>query len=68
MVWQGDAQSKNPEVLITQEGLNNLYDQINLELNVLHVALYIKLENALLCHLFVSNVTNKAIFPFSTQF
>ena len=42
MVLQGDAQSQNPEVLITQEGLNNLYDQTNLELNVLHVTLYIK--------------------------
>ena len=27
------------------------------------MVLYIKLENALLPHLFVSNVTNKAIFP-----
>ena len=62
MVSQSDAQNQNPEVVL-QEGLNNLYDQTNLEMNVLHVALYIKLVNALLPHPFVSNATNMAIFP-----
>ena len=64
MVSQGDAQDQNPEVLVIQEGLNSLqlYVQINQRLNVLHVELYTKLENALPHHLFVSNVTNKAIF------
>ena len=62
MVSQGDVQDQNPEVVIIQEGLSNLYIQIDQRMNVLHVALYIKLENALLRHLFVSNVTNQAIF------
>ena len=64
MVSQGDAQSLNPEVVVIQEGFSpQLYIQTDPKLNVLHVALYIKLGNVLLCHLFVSNVTNKAIFP-----
>ena len=53
MVSQGDAQSLNPEVVVIQESLSNLYIQINQSQNVLHVALYIMLENALLCHLFI---------------
>ena len=63
IVSQGDAQSLNPEVAVIQEGPSlQLYIQTDPKLNVLHVALYIKSENALLRHLFVSNVTNKAIF------
>ena len=64
MVSQGNAKSQNPGVIVIQEGLNSpqLDIQTNQGLNVLHVELYIKLENALQHHLFVSNVTNKAIF------
>ena len=62
MVLQGDAQDQNPEVLITQEGLSNLYVQTNLGLNVLHVALYTKPGSVLHHLLFVSNATNLAIF------
>ena len=62
MVSQDDILNQDPGVI--QEGLSSpqLYIQINQGLNVLHVELYIKLENALQHHLFVSNVTNKAIF------
>ena len=57
------TQSLNPEVVVIQEGLNlQLYIQTNLKLSVLHVALYIKLGNALLCHKFVLSVTSKVIF------
>ena len=64
MVSQGNAQSQNPGVIVIQKGLNSsqLYIQINQGLNVLHVELYIKSENAQQHHLFASNVTNKAIF------
>ena len=62
MVSQGDAQDQDPGVI--QEGLNSqLYFQINQRVNVLHVELYIKLGSALQHHLFVSNATNKTIFP-----
>ena len=61
-VSQGDVQDQNPEAVVIEEGLSNLYIQIDQRLNVLHVALYIKSVSALLCHLFVSSVTNKAIF------
>ena len=62
MVWQDNILSQDARVI--QEGLSSpqLYVQINQRLNVLHVELYIKLENALQHHQFVSNVTNKAIF------
>ena len=64
MVSQGDAQSQSPGVAVIHEGLNSpqLYIQIDPRLNVLHVELYIKLENAQQHHLLVTNVTNKAIF------
>ena len=66
MALQGDTQRQNLEVPTTTtmlERINNLYSQINLALNVLHVVLHIKLGSVLLHCLFASNVTNKAIFP-----
>ena len=61
MVSQSDAQDQDPGVI--QEGLNSqLYVQINQRVNVLQVELYIKSGSALQHLLFVSNVTNKAIF------
>ena len=61
MVSQGEAQSLNPEMVVIQEGLSNLYIQINQSQNVLHVALYIRVRECP-ATLSVSNVTNKATF------
>ena len=56
-----NAQNQNSEVVIIQEGLSNLYIQIDQRMNVLHVELYTKMGSALHHLLFVSNATNKAI-------
>ena len=61
MILQGNAQDQGPRV--TQEGLLQLYVQIDQRMIVLHVELYTKLGSALHHLLFVSNVTNKAIMP-----
>ena len=58
---KSDVQDQDPGVI--QEYLNSqLCIQINHRVNVLHVELYTKLGSALQHLLFVSNVTNKAIF------
>ena len=61
MVSQGDTQDQDQEVI--QEGLLQLYVQINQRIIVLHVELYTKLGSALHHLLFVLNVTNKATVP-----
>ena len=61
MVLQGDTSDQDQEVI--QEGLLQLYVQINQRMIVLHVGLYTKLGSALHRLLFVLNVTNEAIMP-----
>ena len=61
MVLQGDAQDQDPRVM--QEGLLQLYIQIDQRMIVLHLELYTELGSALHHLLFVLNVTNKAIMP-----
>ena len=60
MVSQGDTPGQDPRVI--QEGLLQLYVQIDQRTIVLHVELYTKSGSALHLQLCVSNVTNKAIY------